>query len=289
MRMIGTVYAIIAIVMWGALALLAKKTAEIPPFQLLAMCFFIAASILPVTRFFAGKTVFIKPTLTWLDSAIGIGALLGFHGFYFMALQFAPAIEVSLIGYLWPMLLALLVAPQGMRIQAIVGGSFGLVAVSIVLGWTNISLGSDHVVGYLLAFGCALIWAFYSWYLSRAQSSANNMSWLCLGVAIGALIISLLTERWDTVIESELAFYILLLGLGPVGGAFYLWELGLKLGNQSLISALSFSTPLISAILLALFGLVSWSDNLVLSLVLLVGASVIINIKRPSKTLKILP
>ena len=44
-------------------------------------------------------------------------------------------------------------------------------------------------------------------------------------------------------------------GLGPVGLAFYLWDMGMKHGNIRLIGVLSYATPLLSTLLLAAFGL----------------------------------
>jgi len=279
----GNFLALTAIVMWGALALLGKQTQAIAPFLLLAMCFFIAALIMPCIRLFKGEPLLTRPRLTLRSASIGVGALLGFHACYFMALDYAPVIAVSLIGYLWPMLLALLVASKGRKLQAFIGSCLGLLAVSMVLGWHNISFESVYLKGYLLALACAVIWAAYSWYLSVAITHSNDMTWLCLSVSIGALLISYWSELWVVSFDFVTLISVILLGLGPVGGAFYVWERGLKLGNKSLISSLSFSTPLISACLLALFGQVAWSNNLMVSLLLIVAASVIINFKKIDK------
>ncbi len=279
MRMLGNFYAIIAILMWGALALLAKEANEVPPFLLLSMCFSIAALIMPLLNFYQGKKRPKKSHFNWRAGLIGVVCLLGFHACYFIALNHAPVIEVSLIGYLWPMLLALLVAKKGKRLQSFVGGCVGLLAVSVVLGWENLRFGSQHFIGYVLASSCAVIWAFYSWYLSINQSNSNDMNWQCLGVAIGALVISIITESWAFELSWSVTLAIVLLGLGPVGGAFYLWDAGLKQGDKSLISSLSFSTPLLSAIFLSFFGYVVWSSSLFWSIALLIIAAVIINFK----------
>ena len=279
MRILGNSYAIIAILMWGALALLAKEASEVPPFLLLAMCFFIAALIMPLLNIVCGKTSVENSQFKWVEGGIGMTCLLGFHACYFIALDHAPVLEVSLIGYLWPMLLALLVAKKGKKLQSFVGGCLGLLAVSFVLGWDNLNFASQYFIGYVLALTCAVIWAFYSWYLSNNQSSSSDMSWQCMGVAIGALAISTMSEPWMFELSWSVVLAIVLLGLGPVGGAFYLWDSGLKRGDKSFISSLSFSTPLLSAMFLSLFGYVVWSSSLVWSIALLIVAAVIINFK----------
>ena len=45
---------------------------------------------------------------------------------------------------------------------------------------------------------------------------------------------------------------IALLGLGPLGGAFFLWDAALKRGDARQIGVLSYLTPLLSTLLLLL-------------------------------------
>lgn len=277
MKFLANVFGVIAILMWGSLALLAKQAQEIPPFLLLAICFFIAALILPISRLLQGKRPFRATELNWHNGLISIGSLLGFHACYFTALQFAPAIEVSLIAYLWPMLLALLLAGRHARTMTIIGGILGFVAIANVIGWHNISLESRFIKGYLLALACAIIWAFYSWYISRSNTTIDAMTWLCIGVSIGALSISFMVEPWQITVNYRLILAVILLGLGPVGGAFYLWDIALKQGSHAFVSALSLATPLISAALLALFHYTPWSPRLAMSLVLFIIAFTLIN------------
>src|SRR3546814_12691751 len=39
--------------------------------------------------------------------ALGVGGLFGYHFFYFVALGNAPAVDASLIAYLWPLLIVI--------------------------------------------------------------------------------------------------------------------------------------------------------------------------------------
>ena len=48
--------------------------------------------------------------------------------------------------------------------------------------------------------------------------------------------------------------WVLLLGLGPMGGAFFLWDRAMKLGDPCEIGLLSFLTPLLSTLLLVVSG-----------------------------------
>ena len=80
---------------------------------------------------------------------------------------------------------------------------------------------------------------------------------------------------------------ILLLGLGPVGGAFYLWDIALKKGNQQLLASLSFSTPLISSVILAIAGFNAWSANIIIALALILSGAIIANMKKKPVAIKV--
>nr|WP_236702550.1 EamA family transporter [Thalassomonas actiniarum] len=291
----ATIYGALAIVMWGALALLGVNTKAIPAFQLLFMCFFISALLMFVRRFLIGQPLLCKPAMTLPQWLLGTGALFGFHFCYFIALKHAPAIAVSLICYFWPMLLAILLAGKATRLRALAGGIIGFIGIGfIILGDGEISFNAEFVLGYVLAGACALIWSSYSWYLSRFGGELDNIGWLSLAVALLSLAAHFLLESplsgglssssrvfglWQ--FDGEQWLGIILLGLGPVGGAFYLWDLGLKKGNSQLLASMSFCSPLISSVLLALAGYNAWSMNILIALALILLGALIAN-KKPA-------
>lgn len=285
-----TTLGILAIVMWSCLALLGVNTAAIPAFQLLSLCFAISALLMFIKRLILKENLFSKPTLSVKQWLVGVGGLFGFHYCYFTALKIAPAIEVSLIAYLWPMLLAVFIATKATRIKALLGGLIGFIGVSfIIVGDTDLAYNPDYIKGYALAACCAILWSTYSWFFSKSDSNAansvDNIGWLSLVTALFALIAhfqletvylsssQLSSQNWQFTFQQWIS--IILLGIGPVGGAFYLWDIALKQGNKKLLASLSFCTPLISSIILALVGLNLWSSNILISLsLILLGALV---------------
>ncbi len=66
---------------------------------------------------------------------------------------------------------------------------------------------------------------------------------------------------------------VLALGLGPVGAAFFLWDVGMKKGDIKALGALSYATPLLSTVLLVLFGRAEPSLRLAAACVLIVGGA----------------
>ena len=102
-----TVIGFTAILMWAALALLTKLSGPIPPFQLTAMSFTIAFMIGIATWIRDGGNPLDHLKLPKAVWTLGITGLFGYHFFYFLALQNAPAVEANLINYLWPLLIVL--------------------------------------------------------------------------------------------------------------------------------------------------------------------------------------
>ncbi|WP_372830925.1 DMT family transporter [Pontibacterium sp.] len=280
----ATFYGLGAILMWGLLALFGSLTISIPAFQLLFICFLISSLIMFVRRFLRKESLFRLPTLRLSQWLIGTSGLFSFHFLYFMALKQAPVLEVSLIVYLWPLLLAILVAAHGYRLQAMLGGLIGFMGIVVIMtskGDLNLSIESSF--GYLIALMCALVWSSYSTYLAKSPGEVDDIGWISLAVAVLSLLahlalesdFSLSTAHWQFTSSAWLG--AILLGLGPVGGAFYLWDLGLKQGNQSLLASLSFCAPLISSISLILVGKEPASITLIIAVALIMLGGFIAN------------
>ncbi|MDP6854054.1 MAG: EamA family transporter, partial [Arenicellales bacterium] len=96
-----------AVLMWSLLAALTVATGQVPPFQLAALCFAIGGGLGLVWRLVRGEAGLFarQPAKVWLH---GIGGIFGYHFLYFTALRHGSPAEVSLIAYLWPLLIVLL-------------------------------------------------------------------------------------------------------------------------------------------------------------------------------------
>ena len=77
-----------------------RRTQAIPPFLLLGIVFCIS-----------GLIGLLRPRgwqIPLGTLAVGVGGIFGYHFFYFRAFALAPAVEVNLINYLWPLLIVVL-------------------------------------------------------------------------------------------------------------------------------------------------------------------------------------
>jgi len=269
-----------AILLWGALALFTTWTGTIPPFQLVAMTFAIAFAMV------VAKWLLRREALTahlrqrpavWL---LGIGGLFGYHFFYFMALRHAPPVDASLIAYLWPLLIVLfsgLLPGERLGWHHLAGVMLGLLGCAIlVTDGGRVAFDSRFALGYLAAAACALTWSSYS-VLSRRFGTVptDTVGWFCGATALLGLLCHLAFER--TVLPAGPGEWlaVLALGLGPVGIAFFAWDIGVKRGSIRVLGGLSYLAPLLSAVLLVAFGQAAPGLALALACLLIVGGAVL--------------
>ena len=260
MQQRATIIGFSAILLWGTLALFTRLTdGQIPAFQLMAMSFGIAF-ILMLGRFIwqghLGLKHLKQPKRVWL---LGIGGYFGYHFCFFTAMQLAPAVEVSLLAYLWPLLIVLLASllpGEHLMFRHIIGAVLALLGCWLLISKPDSSFDSRYINGYLLALCCALIWSGYS-VLSRLTStvSTDTVAWFCAGTSALALICHLSWEQTVWPQGSRQWLGIIGLGIGPVGIAFFTWDYGVKHGNLQLLGVLAYAAPLISTLLLVMTGL----------------------------------
>jgi drug/metabolite transporter (DMT)-like permease len=65
------------------------------------------------------------------------------------------------------------------------------------------------------------------------------------------------------------------LGIGPVGAAFYSWDIGVKRGDIRVLGAASYATPLMSTTFLVLAGFAEASATIAIAAVLIAGGGLI--------------
>ena len=278
-RLKATLVGFTAILMWATLALLADLSGAIPPFQLTAMAFTLA--------FFIGAALWQQQGLHPLHQlklplpvwGLGLWGLFGYHFFYFMALRHAPAIEASLIAYLWPLLIVLLSAllpGETLRWFHLLGALLGFAGAGLlVTGGDSLTMQADHTLGYLAALVCAFTWAGYS-VLSRRFGTipTSAVGGFCGVTAVLALICHLWFE--ETVMPHGTQWLaIAALGLGPVGLAFFTWDYGVKQGNIKVLGALSYMAPLLSTLLLVGTGRAELGWSIGVACLLIVGGAVL--------------
>lgn len=262
-----------AIMMWSLLALLTAASGRVPPFQLAAMTLSIGGLIGAATwivRRGAVSALRQQPEV-W---AFGIFGLFGYHALYFMALRLAPPAESGLINYLWPLLIVLfsaLLPGEHLRPHHLIGAALGFVGtIALIAGRAQLGFVADFIPGYAAAFVAAFVWAIYS-VLSRRFASVptDAVVGFCIVTAILAAICHVLFEItvWPSGATEWIA--VLALGLGPVGAAFYVWDIGMKRGDIRVLGAASYAAPVLSTFFLVVAGYAEPTLSLVVAAILI--------------------
>lgn len=254
---------LIAVLLWAALATLTVLAKGIPPLQLEAMSFAIGALIGVGYLIATPRARRELRQLTWPAVLLGVGGLLGYHFFYFLSLGNAPPLQANLLNYTWPLFIvlfsALLPGEQGsLRWHHLAGALLALVGavLAITKGRLDLADFSGAALGYSAAFAAALTWSSYS-VLSRLFTAvpSSAVTLYCAVTAFAAALGHGAAEETVWPLSSLQWTAVILLGLGPVGLAFYVWDYGCKHGDLRVLGAAAYFAPLLSSAMLMAFGL----------------------------------
>ncbi|UCU94727.1 DMT family transporter [Hydrogenophaga taeniospiralis] len=263
-----------AMALWASLAALGVSLSHVPPFLLTGLALLVGSVIaLPLSRFDWRQWRIPTSTL-----ALGVYGLFGYHFLFFIALRHAPPVQANLVNYLWPLGIVVMaplflpgVSLTARHVLAALIGFAGAVLAILGRGGTGETVWAW---GYIPALGSAFIWASYSLLTKRVRAFPT--------AAIGSFalvsgLLSLLCHAWlepTTALSARDWGLIALLGLGPLGGAFFLWDAALKRGDARQIGVLSFLTPLLSTLTLLWVRGEAPSASVVLAAVMIIGAAV---------------
>ena len=268
-----------AIALWATLASLGTALSHVPPFLLTGLALTIG-SVLGLPSLLRDRRAWAVPPRTL---ALGIYGLFGFHFLLFIALRNAPPVEANLVNYLWPLFMVVLapVLLNGVTLRPlhVVAALLGFTGAAVAIlgartGGTTTGAAPLYW-GFVPALGSAFIWASYSLWTQRVPAFSTA------AVGLFGLVSGLLALACHALLEPNVALssrdwmLIGLCGLGPLGAAFYLWDMALKRGDARQIGILSYLTPLASTGLLLLLTGRPVSGTIAVAALMIISAAVI--------------
>ena len=274
----ATLFGFVAVGLWALLAVLTVGSAPVPPLLLNTLCFSIGGAIGLVWSGATGGFARMRQVPLHVY-AFGTLGLFGYHVLYFSALRLAPPAQAGLIAYLWPLLIVIfsgLLPGEKLRAGHLIGAALGFAGAGLIITGGDAGFNTGALPGYLLALACALTWSTYSVgsrYFGTVPTDAVAI--FCVASAILSLPLHLMLEV--TALPPTIMGWasVLLLGMGPVGLAFYVWDIGVKQGDIQVLGAASYAAPLLSTLVLVIVGIAAPSWTLGLAAVLITGGAVI--------------
>ena len=138
--MSANLYALAAIALWASLATLGVSLSHVPPFLLTGISLMVGSLL--------AWPFVLRDRRQWRVAprtlGLGVVTLFGYHFFLFIGLRMAPAVEVNLVNYLWPLLIVVLaplylpgVKLRGVHIVAALVAFAG--AAIAILGGSNVA------------------------------------------------------------------------------------------------------------------------------------------------------
>jgi drug/metabolite transporter (DMT)-like permease len=255
----ATLIGFTAILLWSLLAVLTAWSGTMPPFQITAITFALGALTGLIYFRSQGRWPHI-PKGQGTAVLLGIAGLFLYHFLYFTALRNAPAVEASLIAYLWPLLIVVgsaLMPGEHLKAHHIIGALLGLSGAALILLSRDGGLsGGGSLLGYGAAIACAFTWAAYSLSSRRfSEVPTDAVVLYCAATAGLSLLCHMMFEVtvWPASFTQWMA--IIALGVGPVGIAFFTWDIGCKTGDIQILGASSYAAPLLSTLVLIVAGI----------------------------------
>ena len=270
----ANLYALGAIALWASLASLGVSLTHIPPFLLTGIALIIGS--VPAWPFVLRDPSQWRIPLRTL--ALGVYGLFAYHFLLFIALRHAPPVEANLVNYLWPLFIVVLspvVLPgEALRLPHVLAALLGFGGAAIAIAGGR-ELSGTLAWGYLPALAAAFIWATYSLMTKRVAAFPTT------AIGLFGLVSGVLSLLCHVVLEPAVALQprdwalLAVLGLGPLGASFFMWDKALKLGDARHIGILSYITPLASTALLMAVSGQAFTWSIALATVLIIAAAIL--------------
>jgi drug/metabolite transporter (DMT)-like permease len=266
--------------MWGLLAYLSKSAEAIPPLQLNAMGFFVGGLVGAASWPFRPRAHLVLFGQKWQVWALNVGALFGCHLLYFIAIRNAPAVEVSLIAYTWPLLIVVFSAfapGEKLKWYHILGVALGVAGAFIVISKGEFNLLSGGLqLGHIIAIPYAIMWAGFSVMIRKYGAVPSDIvvgfCFACAALS-GAAHFTFEPTLWN--LTSSQMFAVLSLGLLPMGLAFYAWDFGMKHGDRMILGVSSYAAPLLSTLVLIGTGFAVYHWSIAVGCLLITAGAII--------------
>ena len=271
-------YAFGAILCWASLpaatgsGLDGLSTEELMFFSFIAAAIYLYTQDVIINR---SLKLYIPPLKGWLW---GVWGIFLYHYVYYLALDRAPLAEGAILATTWSLWIVLFSSVLQLRRLAptiLMTALLGFFGAALVIGaGSDLSFQSSHMVGYLLALCCGVIWSSFSVGLPYLKLTREPMTFFCILAAL--LSSGLYFATWPHDFPSIKALLsAVYLGCVPLGLSFFLWNRAVMGGNMVIIGFLSYLTPPLAVLMVAVIHGQRVPYQVILGMVVILVASML--------------
>jgi drug/metabolite transporter (DMT)-like permease len=211
-------------------------------------------------------------------SLIGIWGIFLYHYVYYLALDKAPLAEGAILATTWSFWIVVfssLLLYKRLRLSIVVTALVGLFGAGLVISaGKELSFAMGYVKGYGLALLCGVIWSSFSVALARLKLREEPMTAFTIYAALlsGLLFLATMPHSLPSLKALAAALY---LGCVPLGLSFFLWNRAMVGGNVVVIGFLSYLTPPLAVLLVALIHGQEVAPRVLMGMAVILGASLL--------------
>jgi len=270
-------YAIGAILCWASLpaatgsGLVGLTSEELMFFSFTSAAVYLYLQDVVLTRSLAVFVPEIKVTL------LGVWGIFLYHYIYYLALSRAPLAEGAILATTWSFWIVVFSSVllfKKLKIAIIVTAVVGMVGAALVIAsGKDLSFNPEYMKGYLLALTCGVIWSSFSVALGHVKIKREPMTIFTIYAAILSAGLYLVTMPHDMPSIPSLLSAVYL-GCVPLGLSFFLWNRALTGGNMVIIGFLSYFTPPLAVLMVAIIHGEKVAPQVILGMVVIIAAAV---------------
>ena len=270
-------YAMGAILCWASLpaatgsGLQGLSTEELMFFSFISAALFLYLQDIITTR---STTIYI-PGLK--ASLLGLWGIFGYHYIYYLALSHAPLAEGAILSTTWSFWIVFfssIIIFKTLKPAIVITAAIGMAGAALVIAADKaMTFSLEYMQGYLLALLCGLIWSSFSVALRYIKVKREPMTTFTIYAAALSTLLYIFTMPHEMPPLPALLSAIYL-GCIPLGLSFYLWNRAVTGGNLVIIGFLSYLTPPLAVLLVALIHGQQIPTQVVWGMVVIIGASI---------------
>lgn len=208
---------------------------------------------------------------------LGVWGIFGYHYVYYNALNNTPLAEAAILTTTWSFWIVVFSAAllfRKLKLSILLTAIAGMAGAALVIAaGKDLVISMKYMQGYLLSLTCGLMWASFSVGLSYLKGRQNPMTAFTVYAAVLSAMLYMSSPAQPFPSTQNL-FAAVYLGCVPLGLSFYLWSQAVRGGNMVVIGFLSYLTPPLAVLMVAVVHGEAVSWQVVVGMMVIIAASI---------------